>query len=302
MTGWLRHHAHSLAATLRRFASQPVDTLINALVIGVALALPLGGYALLANLQSMTHGITVSAQVSVFLAMDASPSDRESLEKRLRAEAGVKNVKFVSRAAALEELRQRAGLGDIVATLRDNPLPDAFVITLSDNNAERADSLAAGVRTLPKVTHVQLDSAWVRRVDALIRLASTAIAVLAALLSVALVAVTFNTIRLQILTLREEIVVSKLVGATNAFIRRPFFYYGGLQGALGGVLALLLVRGAMALLDRDVATLATLYGSGFRLVYLGWTDSVALLAFAVALGWLGAWLSVSKHLWQIEPR
>lgn len=302
MTGWLRHHAHSLAATLRRFASQPVDTLINALVIGVALALPLGGYALLANLQSMTHGITVSAQVSVFLAMDASPSDRESLEKRLRAEAGVKDVKFVSRAAALEELRQRAGLGDIVATLRDNPLPDAFVITLSDNNAERADSLAAGVRTLPKVTHVQLDSAWVRRVDALVRLARTAIAVLAALLSVALVAVTFNTIRLQILTLREEIVVSKLVGATNAFIRRPFFYYGGLQGALGGVLALLLVRGAMALLDRDVATLATLYGSGFRLVYLGWTDSVALLAFAVALGWLGAWLSVSKHLRQIEPR
>lgn len=302
MTGWLRHHAHSLAATIRRFVSQPVDTLINALVIGVALALPLGGYALLANLQSLTHGITVSAQVSVFLAMDASAADRESLEKRLRAEAGVKDVKFVSRATALEDMRQRAGLGDIVATLRGNPLPDAFVITLPDNDADRADSLATNLRALPKITHVQLDSAWVRRVDALIRLSRTAIAVLAALLSIALVAVTFNTIRLQILTLREEIVVSKLVGATNAFIRRPFFYYGGLQGALGGALALLLVRAAMALLDHDVTTLATLYGSNFRLAYLGVTDSVALLAFAIALGWLGARMSVSKHLWQIEPR
>lgn len=302
MTGWLRHHVQSLVLTARRLASQPVDTVINALVIGVALALPLGGYVLLTNLQSLTQGITVSAQVSVFLAMDASASDRESIEKRLRSEAGVKEVRFVSRSAALEELRQRAGLGDIVATLRDNPLPDAFVLTLAENDAERADRLAAGFRALPKVAHVQLDSAWVRRVDALVRLSRTAIAVLAALLSIALVAVTFNTIRLQILTQREEIVVSKLVGATNAFIRRPFFYFGGLQGALGGVLALLLVRGALALLDRDVSTLATLYGSTFRLGYVGLSDSVALLAFASALGWLGAWLSVSKHLWQIEPR
>lgn len=302
MTGWLRHHLHSLAATARRFAAQPFDTLINALVIGVALALPLGGYALLANIQSLAHGITVSAQVSVFLAMDASAADRESLEKRLRAEPGVREARFVSRAAALDELRQRAGLGDIVATLRDNPLPDAFVLTLAENDADLADRLAASLRALPKVAYVQLDSAWVRRVDALLRLSRTAIAILATLLAIALVAVTFNTIRLQILTQREEIVVSKLVGATNAFIRRPFYYCGGLQGALGGLLALLLVRGALALLDRDVSTLATLYGSGFRLGYLTALDSLAFLAFAAALGWLGAWMSVSKHLWQIEPR
>ena len=301
MTGWLRHHLHSLVATAQRFASQPVDTLINALVIGVALALPLGGYALLANVQSITRGITVSAQVSVFLAMDASAADRDALEKHLRAEPGVREAHFVSRAAALEELRRRAGLGDIVATLRDNPLPDAFVLTLEENDAERANGLAASLRAMPKVAHVQLDSAWVRRVDALLRLSRTAIALLAALLSAALVAVTFNTIRLQILTQREEIVVSKLVGATNAFIRRPFYYYGGLQGALGGLLALVLVRGALALLDRDVTTLATLYGSSFRLSYLSVADSLALLGFAAALGWLGTWLSVSKHLWQIEP-
>lgn len=302
MIGWLRHHLHSFAATTRRLAAQPVDTLINALVIGVALALPLGGYALLANVQTLTRGITVSAQVSVFLAQDATAADRDALDKRLRAEPGVREARFVPRTAALDELRQRAGLGDIVATLRDNPLPDAFVLTLAENDAERADSIAAGLRALPKVAHVQLDSAWVRRVDALLRLSRTAIAVLAALLSIALVAVTFNTIRLQILTQREEIVVSKLVGATNAHIRRPYYYYGGLQGALGGLLALLLVWGALALLDRDVATLASLYGSSFRLNYLSAADSLTLLVFAAALGWLGAWLSVSKHLWQIEPR
>ena len=154
----------------------------------------------------------------------------------------------------------------------------------------------------PKLEHVQLDSAWARKLEALLRFGRLAALILAVLLSFALVAVTFNTIRLQILTRRDEIEVSKLIGATNAFIRRPFLYFGLLQGLLGGVAAWLIIITTLHLLNGSLAGLVQLYASSFTLHPPSAGNTLALLGFSAYLGWLGAWLSVAQHLWQIEPR
>jgi len=191
------------------------------------------------------------------------------------------------------------GMREVIASLGRNPLPDAFVITPREKALE---PLAADLAKLPGVAHVQADSAWAQRLGALERLGRLGLALLAGLLGAGLVAVTFNTIRLQILTQREEIEVSKLIGATDGFIRRPFYYAGLLQGVAGGVFALVIVAVLLTALNVEVRTLADSYGSSFRFTFLSAPDALAVLALAGALGWLGAHLSVSRHLRQIEPR
>ena len=302
MRAWLRHHALSFAQTMRRLAGSPIASLLNALVIGVALALPLGGYVLLANLQQFARGLATDAQISIYLAPEASKSEIGEVHRRLRETPGVKSVQFVSREQALEELKRSPGMAEVIATLRDNPLPDAFVATPAASDPDLAKRLEQEFKSVPKVAYVQSDSAWVQRVSSLLRFGRTAVILMATLLSFALVAVTFNTIRLQILTQRDEIEVSKLIGATNAYIRRPFFYLGVLQGMFGGLVACVIVEFAIYVLNRDLVGLATLYGADARLQLLSLADGLAVLAFAAALGWLGASVSVSKHLYKIEPR
>ena len=301
MSAWLRQHWQTFVLTLRRLARNPVAALLNVTVIGVALALPLGGYLLLQNLGSVAQQITGTPQVSLFLARDADKSDITALQARLKQIPGVRALRFISREQALEELKQSENLADVIAALQTNPLPDAFVLETSGGSAE-LEQLEPQLKALPKVAHVQLDSAWVRRLESLLQLGRTAVLILAALLACALVAVTFNTIRLQILTQRDEIEVSKLIGATDAFIRRPFFHLGLIQGVLGGLAALAIVYLCMLILNRSILELAQLYGSDFRLSYFSPSDCLALLAFAAILGWLGAFMSVSRHLSGIEPR
>jgi cell division transport system permease protein len=298
---WLQHHVLSLAQTLARLARSPFATVLNVVAIGVALALPLGAYCLLGNLESVSRRIPVEPQLSVFLSADAAKADIAAVEARLKAAGGVRAVRFVSRDTALDELSRAAGMGDVIASLRRNPLPDAFVVTLAASDPALADRLELQFKSLGKVAHVQADSAWVRRLDALLRLGRTAVVLLSALLGLALVAVTFNTIRLQILTQRDEIELCRLIGATHAYIRRPFFYLGSLLGLLGGVTALAIVLAALAVLNRDLVQLAPLYGSDLQLRFPGPEEMLTALAASVALGWLGAYLSVSRHLRGVDP-
>ena len=301
MSTWLRHHWQTFALTLARLAGNPLATLLNVMVIGVALALPLGGYMLLQNLGSVTRQISGNPQVSLFLAPEAGKADIAALQARLKQIPGVRAVRFISREQALAGLRRAENLADVIATLQTNPLPDAFVLEAGGSAAE-LERLEPELKALPKVAHVQLDSAWAKRLETLIELGRTAVLILATLLASGLVAVTFNTIRLQILTQKDEIEVSKLIGATDAFIRRPFFHLGLVQGALGGLAALAIVYLCMRILNRSILELAQLYGSDFRLGFFGFSDCLALLVFAAFLGWLGAYLSVSRHLAEIEPR
>src|SRR2546425_11015210 len=198
MRVWLQHHGLSLAQTLARLARSPFATTLNVLAIGVALALPFGVYCVLGNLESLSRNASVDPQLSVFLARDAGKADIAAVEARLKGAGGVSAVRFVSRDAALVELNRAAGMGEVIASLPQNPLPDAFVVTLSASDPASADRLEVEFKSLPKVAYVQADSAWVRRLDALLRLGRTAVVLLSALLGLALVAVAFNTIRLQI--------------------------------------------------------------------------------------------------------
>ena len=302
MMAWLRLHGMACAATVTKLARAPFTSLLNILVIGVALALPAGAYTLLVNLQSVARGVSADPELSIFLALDANKDDITAVAQRLKAEPLAASVSFKSREAAFAELKRSPALGDVLSALSQNPLPDAFVVRLAHNDADALDRLAISASAWPKVEHVQVDSAWVRRVAAALKAGQLSVLVLAALLSVALLAVTFNTIRLQILTQRDEIEVSKLLGATDGTIRRPFYYYGALQGLLGGAAAALMVWGAITVMNAGVTGLARTYASDFRLHMLIGADLASILAFAAALGWLGAWLSVSRHLREFEPR
>jgi cell division transport system permease protein len=302
MSAWLRHHVRALGATLLRLARTPFATALNALVIGVTLALPLGAWVLVANFERLAGHWGADPQLSVFLTTDATRADGARVETALKAATVVRSFRFVPRDQALAELKRTEGLAEIAAALGSNPLPDAFVVALAPGDAAGAERLAAELRAVPKVAHVQLDAAWVKRLEAMLRLGGLGVALLAALLAFGLVAVTFNTVRLQILTQRDEIAVSKLVGATDAYVRRPFFYQGALIGLAGGLAAVGLVAAIVLALNGEVARLAAAYGSDFRLRLPDWADLAAVLAFAGGLGWCGAWLSVSKHLSEIEPR
>jgi cell division transport system permease protein len=299
---WLLVHLDTLRESLARLARQPVASALNVIVMGIALSLPAGFYLGLNNLQTFSRQLSSDPQVSIFMAVDASATEVAAVEQRLKSNAEIGRVEFIGRDRALARLKRSAGLSDVLANLGRNPLPDAFVVTARSNDPAVLEALHDQAQKWPKVEHVQLDAEWARRLDAALNVGRMLVTLLAVLLAVALVAVTFNTIRLQILTRRDEIEVSKLIGATNPFIRRPFLYFGILQGLAGGLAAWAIVALAVLVLNIQLADLTGLYGGVFK---LDWPDSsytMILLAFSATLGWLGAWLSVSRHLWQIEPR
>lgn len=295
MNEWLRAHREAAFAAGRRLAAAPVSTLLGALVIGIALALPAGGEMLLGNLSRLARHAGATPQLSLFMASDASRKDSSEVESRLRRHAEVREVRFVAREAALKRFKA-ATMGEVIESLPRNPFPDAFVVVPHTSRPEAMERLRGEFARYPKVEHAQLDSAWASRLDAFLRLARLAIAFLAGLLGVALVAVTFNTIRMQILTQAAEIELSRLLGATDAFIRRPFHYFGALQGLAGGLVAWGIVRAGTLLLDGPAANLALLYTIDFQISTLPWQDSLSLLGFATVLGSLGAQLSLYRHL------
>lgn len=302
MRALFSQHLRALSDAFGKVADQRAASLLNILVIGIALSLPAGGYLLLGNLQSVATRFSLEPQLSIFLDAAARPADRDNLEKRLRSEAGVSGVRFVSRDQALAELKKTEGIAEVIAALNQNPLPDAFVIKLRNPNAAQVEALAADLGKQPGVGYVQADSGWAKRLSALIGIGKAGVALLGTLLATGMVAVTFNTIRLQVLTHHEEIELAKLLGATDAYIRRPFFYLGALQGLAGGCAGLAILAGSVALMNRGVRPLSETYGSSFELAFLAPADAVAVAGFAGLLGWLGAYLSVSIYLRGIQPR
>jgi len=301
MRSWLAQHLRAFSGSMARLASSPLASALNVAVIGIALALPAGLYAVLGTFQQLTQPYRGGPQVSLYLSLDASAADVAAIRERLMRHAHIGDFKFVPRDQALRELTAEAGIGDLVDSLPGNPLPDAFVVEAKHGHPAALEALREEFREWPKVAHVQLDALWARRLDALLRVGKFALLLLAASLAFGMVTVTFNTIRLQILTRREEIEVSKLIGATDAFIRRPFLYYGALLGAAGALAAWALVTLGTTLLNHGLRDFAQLYGSNFRLQALSAEDSGSLLIFSTWLCWFGAWLSVRYHLTQVDP-
>ena len=221
MKNWLVQHLRVLLFTVHRLLATPVASLLNILVIGIALSLPTGMYVLLQNIQGLAEQVAGRPQISVFLSMDSSKDDISHIGKQLKQHEAVGLVEFVPRDQALEQLKRTTGLADVVGGLTQNPLPDAYIVYPKISGSQALEALRDELQKWPKLEHVQLDSAWARKLEALLKFGRLAVVILAVLLSFALVAVTFNTIRLQILTQRDEIEVSRLIGATNSLSAAP---------------------------------------------------------------------------------
>jgi cell division transport system permease protein len=295
---WLSQHRAACVRALQRLVGSPLNTLLSLLAIGIALTLPGAGFVLLENLRDLGRSISGAPQISVFMALDASRKDSAAIEARLRQSVGTA-WRFVPREEALKRLQAREGMAEIVASLPRNPLPDAFVVEPQGASPQELEALRSSFAEWPRVAHVQLDSAWIKRFDAFLRLGRLAVTLLASVFAAGLVAVTFNTIRLQVLSQAAEIEVARLIGATDAFIRRPFQYFGALQGLLGGLLAYGLVAAGLGLLATPVEELGSLYGGAFGLRGPGLLAAAALATAGAFLGWLGAQLSVSLSLRRI---
>ncbi len=304
MKSWIRQHGLALRDAALRIAGKPGSFIFNVIVIALALMLPVAGLTLLDNLKPVSRELAVEPEISVFTTIDLPRERAQALAadiKRVAQTNGVAvKLDFIARENALAAMKERAGLSDVVATLGSNPLPDAYVIKLGNAEdaagARRIDKLAEAISRLPGVETVQLDSAWVKRLAAVLQLAANVLWLLAATLCGVVVAVVFNTIRLQVVTQAEEIDVARLLGATDAFVSRPFYYTGALLGLGAGIVALLGVMAALSVLNVSVGELAQLYGSAFTLSPLA-PDAVALLlAASTGLGLLGAVLSVRRAL------
>ena len=302
MTRKFGHQRFLIQSALRRIFTSPLGGILNILVIGIALSLPAGVYVLLKNVQTLAERLPGKPEISLYLNAKSDGKTIESIRTRLAQHPEIAGSHFISRDDALKQMQQDSVLGDVIEVLDQNPLPDAFIVAPRVESATALKTLRDELAQWDGIALAQLDSDWAYKLEALIALGRMLALILGALLSLALVAVTFNTIRLQILTQREEIEVARLIGATNAFIRQPFLFFGAIQGLLGGVATLLILAAGIRLANVPLADVARLYASDFRLQALGWGDSLSLLLFSLYLGWLGAWLSVSRHLSRIRPQ
>jgi cell division transport system permease protein len=240
--------------------------------------------------------------VSLFLVDGVEDVAARRLAGELEARADVTSVRFVSRAAALEEFVTHSGLGDLVASLPENPLPQVLILEPAFEDAQRVEALERDLAELPAVDEVLVDTRWLQRLQSIMALARRAVQFLAALLVAAVVLVVGNTIRLTIESRRDEVIITKLVGGSNAFVRRPMLYTGLWYGFGGGLVAGALVALGIALLRPPVDALARAYDSRFELIGLGLVDSLQLALFGASLGLVGAWLAAARHLRDIEPR
>ena len=298
MKTWLAHHRQAIVATLARMAQTPFATVFAVIAIGVALSLPAVLYVLLNNATRLAGTLPAQPEISVYMRMDATNAQIDDLRQRLKARTDLADFRLVPRDAALVELSKQAGVADISAGLTQNPLPDAWVVTPREAQPEAVARIATALQALPYIDTVKQDSQWAQRLNAILGLGQEFVTLLAGLLGAALVAVSGNTIRLQILTRRAEIEVSQLIGATHRYIRRPFLYFGVLQGLFGGLTAWVIVTLSIYLLDRRVADLSVLYHTNFQLQSLGLIPGLILLLSAMLLGGLGAYLTVTRTLFQ----
>ncbi len=295
MRSLLAQHRAALSLTVQRMLATPLATLLTLAVIGIALSLPVGLSLMVENMSRVAANTQGQPEISLFLKESAGSATQREIESKLDTHTGVNEYRFVPRDAALKTLSKNMGITD-TGVLGKNPLPDAFVVVAKQADPDALEKMRLEMQTWGGVQTAKLDSDWARRLNAFLRLGQDGVWLLGILLGFALAAVSFNTIRLQVLAQRDEIEVSRLLGATDAFIRRPYLYLGTLQGLLGGLTAWLIVAGAFALINFRVAEIAALYGMNFLLEGLAFRTGLLVLALSGLLGWLGAYLAANQHL------
>jgi cell division transport system permease protein len=287
-----------------RVLDNPVSSAMTWLVIGIALALPTGLNVALDNVSQLSDSWDSPAQISLFLHDGISDERARQLEEELAARADVGETRFVSRQEALEEFRNLSGFADVLASLEDNPLPHLILVSPADSSTTQSAvaALREELQAYPDVAQAVLDMEWLHRLNTLMELSRRLVLAVGGLLVVGVLLILGNTIRLAIESRREEIVIIKLVGGSNAFVRRPFLYTGLWYGVGGGFFAALLVAASLWFLRQPVSELALLYQSEFRLRGLGIMGGLNLIILGGMLGLAGAWLAVTRHLVEIQPR
>lgn len=299
MKRWLRQHRYALAIAVRRLLAHPFSSLSNLLAIALALSVPIVGSAILMAAQPVAREVSVSPEITLFLDRNAPASAASDVDKRLRAEFSddIQATRIVPRQQAYKKLQSNPNWADALSVLPDNPLPDSVVVTLAEsaNLASRADTLVREWRKWEAVDLVQHDSAWVQRLEAILRFLGIGLGLLAVGVALVVLATVFNTVRMQALAQREEIAVARLVGATEAFVRRPFLYLGALTGLLASLAAIALSALALNPLNKALAQLAQSYGAQLALQLPDGKSLALAIVVVVILGALSALWSVTRN-------
>ncbi len=298
MNAWLTQHAQALGLVLRRFKTNKLSTLLICLAIGVTLALPSILYAVLDSVNGLANNVKSESQISVFLALNHDEDAIASIKTALEKNTAIKNFKFVSKDDALSQLQAADANNDMLNSLEKNPLPDAFFIEPSKLDAESIESLKKDLSRMNGVEEVIVDGAWIKRLNYLLLLGKKAMLIIASLLAFALATVIGNTIRMQIVTQQAEIELSRLIGATKSFIRRPFLYAGALYGLIGGLFALIITCVVIMLFNQSLTPLATEYQTNFSLKLPNLFTWGATCFLALAVGLASAYLAMSKSLFK----
>lgn len=300
---WLSRHAQSLIGSLGRLAGHPLNTGMTMAVIGIALALPVLLHLSVTNVRALSGQWRDTVELSVYLEHGRSEAEARAVASALEARDDVADTAVVLADDALAEFRAGSGFGPALDTLTENPLPHLVSVRPEPAvaDAESMDRIANAASALAGVAEVRADADWVRRLHAMLDVGRRLVALAVAVLAVAILLIVGNTIRLDIQNRSQEIEVQKLVGASNAFIRRPFLYSGAWYGLGGGLIALVIVQAALWGLSGPVGRLAGLYDSSFRLTGLEPGDALLVVAGGAALGWLGSGIAAARNMRRIEP-
>ena len=305
LKGYMHSHHLAFSSAIYRLFSQPFRALTISFVVAIALSLPSGLYVAVMNLQKIANIEDSSTTVTVFLKMSATQPEINALQENLLLDKNIATVSYISSQQGLDDFRIESGFGDVLDILDENPLPAVLLVqpkTGAEYDSNFLKQLASKLRTETLIENVEVDIVWLNRLKAILAIAESLSLMLGAVLSFGVLLIIGNVISLALDNRRNEVVVVKLIGGTNAYIRRPFLYTGFWYGVIGGFLAWVFVAIALYWMSIPVARLAELYHSFFKLEGLGFFGLIALVSVGSALGLLGAWLSVTRQLSTIEPK
>ena len=301
---YLLNHAHGLFSSLGRLSRTPFTSVMTILVLAVAISLAGCFYIIVANIQQLTGNLQASNQMSLFLKEHVTESAAQKLSEQLKQNANIESIKFINKTQAMNEFKANSGFGEALNALESNPLPHVIQVLPKHvlDNREALDQLMAEFKQIPQVELVQVDMQWVERLQAIMLIASRGVMVVSVLLGFAVTFITGNTIRLELQNRQDEVYISKLVGATHAFIQRPFLYTGFWLGFIAGFSAWLIVTVMLLILETPVEKLSALYSGSFELLFLSFGEFILLLVMTSALAVLGSWIVLHYQLRQIKPQ
>jgi len=301
ISAYLLHHFKSLMFSLDKIYQAPTTTIMTVAVIGITLSLPGGFYLFLKNIDAISGDFRSSSQIGLYLDLDISEKQARALEKQIANTANVSSTRFISRESSLEEFRQNSGFGKSIDTLSSNPLPHTIIVEPVEADTFTVRNLLNTLQAMPEVEIAKLDTEWLERLYTIIEIAKRSVIIITILFAFAVLLIIGNTIRLDIQNRYQEIIVTKLIGATDAFIRRPFLYGGVWYGLLGGIISWLIVEIGYLAIAGPLERLNLLYQSDMSLITFSFHDFIILITSSTLLGLAGSWIAVARHLNQIEP-